>query len=73
MELLVSGEREFKGYCAAQLAASDFNMAHEMFQFGSLLFPEKEEENDATVLVLPQKAILCPVPAAVKTGDAEGQ
>lgn len=49
MELLVSGEREFKGYCAAQLAASDFNMANEMFPFGSSLFPEKEEENDATL------------------------
>lgn len=47
MGLLVSGQSEFKGYCAVQLTASDFNLVHEMFQFGSSLFPEKEEENDA--------------------------
>lgn len=43
MGLLVSGERESKGYRAAQLV-------HEIwFHFGSSLFPEKEEENDATL------------------------
>lgn len=45
MGLLLSGEREFKGYCAAQLTASDFNVGNEIFQFGSSLFPEKEETN----------------------------
>lgn len=49
IELLVSGEREFKGYYAAQLTARDFNLVHEMFQFGSSFFPEKEEENDAAL------------------------
>lgn len=42
MGLLVSGERETKGHCATQLV-------HEIFQFGSLLFPETEEKSDATL------------------------
>lgn len=61
MGLLLSGERELKGYCAAQLTASDFNAVHEMLQFGSSLFSEKEQ-NDATLCWLSHKRqyfVLC--------------
>ena len=72
--MLGKAEREVKGYCAPQLAASNVNLAHEMFQSGSSVFPRGRGGGRChPVLVLPQKAMLFPVPAAVKTGDAEGQ
>lgn len=63
MELLGKGEREVKGYCAAQMADSNVNLAHEMFQSGSSVFPEEEEEEGATLWwCFHKKAMLSPVP-----------
>lgn len=73
MELLGKGERDGKGYCAAQLAASNVKLAHEIFQSGSSVFPRGRGRKRHPVLVLPQKAVFSPVPAAVKTDDAGGQ
>lgn len=74
MELLGNGEREVKGYCAAQLAASNVNLAHEMFQSGSSLFPRGRRGGRChPVLVVLWKAMFSPVPVSVKTGDADGQ
>lgn len=58
----------------AQLAASNVNLAHEMFQFGSSAFPRGRGGGEFhPVLVLPQKAMLSHVSVAVKTGDADRQ
>lgn len=49
MKLFGKGEREGKGYCAAQLAASSINLAYELFQSSSSFSPEEEEEESATL------------------------
>lgn len=70
MELLGKGEWEVKGYHATQLAAIRTNLVYTMFQSSSSFFPRRWWQ---PMLVLPENAMLPPVSAAVKTGDAEEQ
>ena len=71
VELLGKEEREVKGYCAAQLAASNVNLAHKVFQSGPSVFP-RGRGGGRCHPVLPQKAMFSPLPTSVKNGDAEG-
>lgn len=56
---VAKGEKEIKGYCAAQLAYSNVNLSHYMFHYGSSVFPRGRRGGRChPELVLPQKAIL---------------